>query len=189
MAEGGFDEFENPAFNKDYEEGNVDDADVDTYLTDLFGKKSRDTKNSRTANGKYGTSVKRNTRRYKKKVIKEKLDNFIMVNKERGGIPILVNPGDYHIKDGILHVHPFGTSKEIPLEYKRGGVIQPYNLRYLENKYGIAFIRETLGFQDYVQKPKTAQHQAAKQTLQELSTAEKKTYNQKMYQIPLNYKS
>ena len=38
MAEGGFDEFENPAFNKDYEEGNVDDADVDTYLTDLFGK-------------------------------------------------------------------------------------------------------------------------------------------------------
>ena len=38
MAEGGFDEFENPAFNKDYEEGNVDDADVDTYLTDLFGE-------------------------------------------------------------------------------------------------------------------------------------------------------
>ena len=96
-----------------------------------------------------------------------------MVNKERGGTPILVNPGDYHIKDGILHVHPFVTSKEIPLEYKRGGVIQPYTLRYLENKYGIAFIRETLSFQDYVQKSKTAQHQAAKQTLQELSTAEK----------------
>ena len=80
----------------------------------------------------------------------------------------LVNPGDYHIKDGILHVQPFRYSKEIPLEYKKGGVIQPYNLRYLENKYGIAFIRETLSFKDYVhvQKPKTAQHQAAKQTLQ-----------------------
>ena len=37
--------------------------------------------------------------------------------------------------------------------------------------YGIAFVRETLGFQDYVQKPKTAQQ--AKQTLLEVSTAEK----------------
>ena len=37
--------------------------------------------------------------------------------------------------------------------------------------YGIAFVRRTLGFQDYVQKPKTAQQ--AKQTLLELSTAEK----------------
>ena len=33
MAEGGFDEFENPAFDRDDY-----DADVDTYLTDLFGE-------------------------------------------------------------------------------------------------------------------------------------------------------
>ena len=115
----------------------------------------------------------------RKKVIKEKLGNFIMVNKERGGTPILVNPGDYHIMDEILYVQPFGTSDEIPLEYEKGGIIRPYSLGYLERKYGMSFIRKTLGFQDYEQKPKTAQHQAAKQTLQELSTAEK-TYNQKM---------
>ena len=124
----------------------------------------------------------------RKKVIKEKLDIFIMVNKERGGTPVIVNPGDYHIKDKILYVQPFGTSDEIPLEYKKGGKIRPFSLSYLARKYGTAFIRETLGFQDFVQKPKSAQHQAAKETLQELSTVEK-TYNQKMYQIPLNYKS
>ena len=38
MAEGGFDEFENPTFDKDYEEGNVDDADLETFLTDVFGE-------------------------------------------------------------------------------------------------------------------------------------------------------
>ena len=153
MAEGGFDEFENPAFNKDYKEGNVDDADVDTYLTDLFGKNQETQRIAEQQMESMEHLSGETLEDTRKKVIKEKLDNFIMVNKERGGIPILVNPGDYHIKDGILHVHQFGTSKEIPLEYKRGGVIQPYNLRYLENKYGIAFIRETLGFQDYVQKP------------------------------------
>ena len=173
MAEGGFDEFENPAFNKDYEEGNVDNADVDTYLTGLFGENQETQRIAEQQMESMEHLSGETLEDTRKKVIKEKLDNFIMVNKERGGTPILVNPGDYHIKDGILHDHPFGTSKEIPLEYKRGGVIQPYNLRYLENKYDIAFIRETLGFQDYVQKPKTAQHQAAKQTLQELSTAEK----------------
>ena len=73
MAEGGFDEFENPAFDKDYEEGGVDDADVDAYLTDLFGENQETQKNSRTANGKYGTSVRRNTRRYKKKSNKREI--------------------------------------------------------------------------------------------------------------------
>ena len=127
----------------------------------------------------------------RKKVIKEKLDNFILVNKKRGGTPVLVNPGDYHIKDGLLYVQRFGTSEEIQLEYKRGGVIQPYNLRYLENKYDIAFIRETLGFQDYVQKPKTAQLASTKQQSKHCKSCQqqKQTYNKKMYQMPLNYKS
>ena len=47
-------------------------------------------------------------------------------------------------------------------------------MSYLERKNGIAFVRNTIGFQDYIH-PKLesrAQHQAAKQTLQELSTAE-----------------
>ena len=38
MAEGGFDEFENPAFDKDYEEGDVDDADFGAFLADLLGE-------------------------------------------------------------------------------------------------------------------------------------------------------
>ena len=33
MAEGGFDEFD-----KDYEEGDIDDADVGAYLADVFGE-------------------------------------------------------------------------------------------------------------------------------------------------------
>ena len=78
-----------------------------------------------------------------------------------------------------MYVQPFGTSDEIPLEFKKGGITRPFSLSYLARKYGTAFIRETLGFQDFVQKPKSAQHPAAKQTLQELSTVEK-TYNQKM---------
>ena len=165
MAEGGYDEFENPKFDKDYEEGNVDDADLETFLTDVFGENQetqRIAEQQMESKEHQSGEILEDTR---KKEIKEKIDNFILVNKKRGGMPVLVNPGDYHIKDGLLHVQRFGTSEEIPLEYKRGGVIQPYNLRYLENKYGIAFIRETLGFQDYVQKPKTAQqaqHQAAK---------------------------
>ena len=77
-----------------------------------------------------------------------------------------------------MHCQAFDSSKEIPLEFKRGSDVQPYHLSYLERKYGIAFVRNTLGFQDYIHpKPapqaQQAQHQAAKQTLQELSTAEK----------------
>ena len=148
MVQGGFDEFENPVFDRDDY-----DADVDTYLTDLFWRKSRNTKNSRTANGKYETFVRRNTRRYKKKkVIKEKVDNFTLVNKKRGGTPAIVNYGNFDIKDEILYVQPFGTSDEIPLEFKKGGIIRPFSLSYLARKYGTAFIRETLGFQDYEQK-------------------------------------
>ena len=64
MTEGGYDEFENPAFDKDYEEGNVDDADLET---------SRDSAEQQM----YGTSVRRNTKRYKRKVLKGKKDNFI----------------------------------------------------------------------------------------------------------------
>ena len=59
--------------------------------------------------------------------------------------------------------------------------VQPYHLSYLERKYGIAFVRKTICFQDYMypkpalrttSRAQQAQHQAAKQTLQELSTAE-----------------
>ena len=179
MAEGGFDEFENPAFNKDYEEGNVDDADVDTYLTDLFGENQETQRIAEQQMESMEHLSGETLEDTRKKVIKEKLDNFIMVNKERGGTPVIVNPGDYHIKDEILYVQPFGTSDEISLEYEKGGIIRPYSLGYLERKYGMSFIRKTLGFQDYEQKPKTAQHQAAKQTLQELSTAEKKNIQRK----------
>ena len=47
MAEGGYDEFENPAFDKDYEEGNVDDNDLETYLIDLFGENQETQQNSK----------------------------------------------------------------------------------------------------------------------------------------------
>ena len=134
MAEDGFDEFENPAFNKDYEEGNVHYADLDTYLTDLFGE-NQETQRIAKQQMESMEHLSRETLEDKrKKVIKEKLDSFIMVNKERGGMPVLVNSGDFDIKDGILHVQPFGTSKEIPLEYKRGGAIQPYSLSNLEKR-------------------------------------------------------
>ena len=139
MAEGGYDDFENPAFDKDYEEGNINDAEKHFLWT--FFEKNQETQRiaeqqMESMEHQSGETLE-DTR---KKVIKEKLDNFILVNKKRGGTPVLVNPGTYHIKDRILHVQPFGTYKETPLEYKRGGVIQPYNLRYLEKRYGIAFI-------------------------------------------------
>ena len=66
-----------------------------------------------------------------------------------------------------MHVQAFGSSKEIPLEFKRGGDVQPHHLSYLERKYGIAFVRNMLGFQDYIHpksapRAQEAQHQAAK---------------------------
>ena len=57
----------------------------------------------------------------RKKITKEKVDNFILFNEKRGGKPVIVNYGDFKIKDGLLHVQAFGSSKEIPLEFKRGG--------------------------------------------------------------------
>ena len=79
------------------------------------------------------------------------------------------------IKDIILYVEPFGTDKGIPLEHKQGGVIKPYSLSFLERKYGIAFVRKTLGFQEYTQKLKTSSwlSQKARQAQQNLSTADK----------------
>ena len=170
---GGFDEFENPAFNKDYEEGNVDDADVDTYLTDLFGENQETQRIAEQQMESMEHLSGETLEDTRKKVIKEKVDNFALVNKKRGGTPAIVNYGNFDIKDEILYVQPFGTSDEIPLEFKKGGITRPFSLSYIARKYGTAFIRETLGFQDFVQKPKSAQYQAAKQTLQELSTVEK----------------
>ena len=169
MAEGGFDEFENPAFNKDDY-----DADVDTYLTDLFGENQETQRIAEQQMESMEHLSGETLQDTRTKVIKGKVDNFTLVNKKRGGTTAIVNYGNFGIKDEILYVQPFGTSDEIPLEFKKGGIIRPLSLSYLAKKYGTAFIRETLGFQDFVQKPKSAQHQAAKQTLQELSTAEKK---------------
>ena len=168
MAEGGFDEFENLAFNRDDY-----DADVDTYLTNLFGENQETQRIAEQQMESMKHLSGETLEDTRKKVIKEKVDNFTLVNKKRGGTPAKVNYGNFDIKDEILYVQPFGTSDEIPLEFKKGSIIRPFSLSYLARKYGTAFIRETLGFQDYEQKPKTAQHQAAKQTLQELSTAEK----------------
>ena len=143
MADGGFDEFENPAFDKDYEEGNVDDADVNAYLESLFGENQETQRIAEQQMESMKHLSGETLEDTRKKVIKEKLDNFITFNKERGGTPITVNPGDYLIKDGILHVNPFGTFEEIPLEYEKGGIIRPYSLGYLERKYGMSFIRKT----------------------------------------------
>ena len=136
MAEGGFDEFENPAFNKDDY-----DADVDTYLTDLFGENQgtqRIAEQQMESMEHLSGETLEDTR---KKVIKEKVDNFTLVNKKRGGTPAIVNYGNFGIKDEILYVQPFGTSDEIPLEFKKGDIIRPLSLSYLAKKYGTAFIR------------------------------------------------
>ena len=83
MAEGGFDEFENRAFYKDYEEGDVDDADVATYLADVFGENQE---TQRIAGQQMESmehlsgEILEDTR---KKVIKEKVDNFALVNKKK----------------------------------------------------------------------------------------------------------
>ena len=167
MAESGYD-YENPEVGKDNEWTAEDDEGVTDFgeneETQRIAEQQMESMEHQT-----GDTLEDK----RKKVVKEKLDNFIMVNKERGGTPVIVNQGDYHIKDKILYVQPFGTSDEIPLEYEKGGIIRPLSLSYLARKYGTAFIRETLGFHDYKQKPKSAQHQAAKQSLQELTTEEK----------------
>ena len=53
----------------------------------------------------------------RKKLIKEKVDNFILFNEKRGGKLVIVNYSDFKIKDGQLHVQAFGSSREIPLEF------------------------------------------------------------------------
>ena len=66
---------------------------------------------------------------------------------------MILNHGDFSIKDGLLYVQQFGIDKEIPLEYKRGGATKPYSLSALGQKYDTAFVQETLGFQDYAHNP------------------------------------
>ena len=112
----------------------------------------------------------------KKLIKKEKVDNFVLFKEKRGGKPVIVNYSEFKIKNGLLHVQAFGSSRKIQLEFKRGGDVQPYHLSYLERKDGITFVRNTIDFHDYIHpKPASlaqqAQHQAVKQTLQELSTA------------------
>ena len=65
--------------------------------------------------------------------------------------------------------------KKIPLEYKRGGVTKPYRLSALGQKYGTAFVWDTLGFQEYTQKLKISSQlrQKARQAQQDLSAAGK----------------
>ena len=169
MAEGGYD-FENPAFDKDAYLADIDDAGMDEYLAGLIENQEtqRIAEQQMESMEHLSGETLEDTR---KKVKKEKVDNFTLVNKKRGGTPAIVNYANFGIKDEILYVQSFGTSDEIPLEFKKGGIIRPFSLSYLARKYSTAFIRETLGFQDFVQKSKSAQQ--AKQTLQELSTVEK----------------
>ena len=183
-------EFGNPMFDDDYDEGGVEDAEDET-AEDKEDREDfvRRNKNTQRMIEQQMESVKHKSgdtlEDARKKLIREKVDNFVLFNKEKGGTPAIVNYSDFKIKDGLLHVQAFSSSKEIPLEYKKGDEVHPYRLSYLERKYGAAFVRNTLGFQDYAhpksaprvascaqQAAQQAQHQAAKQTLQELSTEE-----------------
>ena len=170
MAEGGYD-YENPEFGKDDEGTAVHDEGVDDFLSDLFGENEETQRIAEQQMESMEHQTGDTLEDTRKKVIKEKLDNFVQFNEKKYGVTAIVNPADFHIKDNILCVQPFGTSDEIPLEFTEGGKTDLYSLSALGKKYGTAFVRETLGFHDYKQKPKSAQQ--AKQTLQELSTVEK----------------
>ena len=167
MAEGGYG-YENPEVGKDDEWTAEDDEGVTDFgeneETQRIAEQQMESMEHQTGDTLEDT---------RKKVIQEKLDNFIQLNEKKYGVTAIVNPADFHIKDKKLCVQPFGTSDEIPLEFKEGGKTHLYSLSTLGKKYGTAFVRETLGFHDYKQKPKSAQHQAAKQSLQELTTEEK----------------
>ena len=164
MAEGRFDEFENPAFDRD--DYDKDDADMDTFLENQ--ETQRIAEQQMESMEHLSGETLEDTR---KKVIKEKVGSFIQANEREYGMSAIVNPADFLIKDKKLCVRPFGTSDVIPLEFVKGGKRYVYSLGTLGKKYGIAFVRETLGFHHYVQKPKSARQ--AKQSLQKLTTLEK----------------
>ena len=164
MAEGRFDEFENPAFDRD--DYDKDDADMDTFLENQ--ETQRIAEQQMESMEHLSGETLEDTR---KKVIKEKVGSFIQSNEREYGVSAIVNTADFLIKNKKLCVRPFGTSDVIPLEFVKGGKRYFYSLGTLENKYGMAFVRETLGFHDYVQKPKSARQ--TKQSLQKLTTLEK----------------
>ena len=148
MAEGGFEEYENPEFDRDdydmTEEElrslNESQQAIDLQIEDMQHQDRETLENTR------------------KMVINEKLDRFIEYNERRGGgEPLKPAIGICSInKDKLLCIQDLGM-KEAPLEYKRGGLTLPYALSSLEKTYGMAFIRDTLGFVDYKQPPKVSQ--------------------------------
>ena len=130
-------EFGNPAFDEDYKEGGVEDVE-DEVADDKEDRKDFFRRNEKTQRmiEQQMESMKHQSgdalEDARKKLIKEKVDNFVLFNEKRGGKPVIVNYSEFKIKDGLLHVQVFGSSREIPLEFKRGGDVQPYHLSYLE---------------------------------------------------------
>lgn len=148
MAEGGFEEYENPEFDRDdydmTEEElrslNESQQAIDLQMEDMQHQDRETLENT------------------KKMVINEKLDSFIDFNERKGGEPLKPAISICSInKDKLLCIQDLGMDKEVPLEYKRGGLVRPYSLSFLEKKYGMAFIRDTLGFVDYKRPAEVSQ--------------------------------
>ena len=173
MAEGGY---EDPEF-WDYDKDDyIEDYDIDPedFLPDLFeeNEETQRLAEQQMENMKHLTGDTLEDTR--KKVIKEKVGNFNLFNKKRGGTPVIIYYENFVIKDNILYVELFGTSVDFPLEFRRGGTNRPYSLDTLAKEHGVGFVRETLGFHDFVLKKtqNTELRQAAKQAVQKLTTLE-----------------
>ena len=97
MAEGGF-EFEDIAGDKDYDEGGIGEADVAAYLADVFGENQETQRIAEQQMESMKHQSGETLEDTRKKVIKEKVDNFTLVNKKRGGTPVIVNYGIFLYK-------------------------------------------------------------------------------------------
>ena len=152
MAEGGFEEYENPEFDRDVYDMTEEELRSLNESQQAIGLKMEDMQHQ-------DRKKLENTR---KMVINEKLDSFTDFNKRKGGEPLKPAICICSInKDKRLCIQDLGMVKEVPLEYERGGLVRPYSLSSLEKTYGMAFIQETLGFVDYKQPPKVSQAEIA----------------------------
>ena len=117
MAKGGGD-FESPTFADHFDDPNIPEDEM-TEMT----RANQETQ--RIADQQIECIAHRTgarLERARKKVRKEKLNNFILLNKANDGDELILNPVEFSIKDCLLSVQPFESDKDIPL-YERDDVV------------------------------------------------------------------
>ena len=149
MAEGGY-EFENPEFDRDdYDKDDVDETDEKSFMDEEDFQ--------RTLNNQYKAldNLKGNTlEEHTTKLLKMMVDRFYERNQEVTTLD--VDEAEWNIRnDGrgrpILYLEENGKDYEMSYykSNKPDAILQFYSFDTLQRKYGVRFIRNVLGVENY----------------------------------------